>query len=149
MEELPYLFDSPGLRITYDATNKWLYNQWRGLHDEVSIQAGGLQVYACLAQYPCTKILSDHSELHGDWQQGNVEHSLRYFSRLAALGITQFAWVYGPDYRDRAAMERSYYLLTEPVVAVFDDIASAYEWLRQCPVGVPPAKPKLNHHSRA
>jgi len=133
MEELRCLFDSPGLRITYDARNEWLYNQWRGQHDEASVQAGGLQVYACLAQQPCTKVLSDHSELHGDWLQGDVRLSRYYFNRLAALGVVRFAWVYGPDYRDRAAMERACCLLTRPVVAIFDEVASAYEWLQQRP----------------
>ncbi|WP_460582113.1 hypothetical protein [Hymenobacter arcticus] len=133
MEELRCLLDSPGLRVSHDAPNGWLYNQWRGKHDAASIKMHADGVVACLAAQPCSKMLSDHSELIGAWHRMVPWIGGDYFDRLAALGVAHFAWVCAADYHDRIAMERACFLLPCPVVAIFSDVASAYDWLRRCP----------------
>jgi hypothetical protein len=132
MEQLRCLLDTPGLRVSYDTVNQWLYNQWRGSHTEATIKEGAAGIYACLAHQPCAKILSDHSEVIGNWQGAAPWVGRQYFDRLARRGIRHFAWVYAPGYYDRVAMERSRFFSTHPVVAIFNDVASAYDWLRGC-----------------
>lgn len=132
MEQLRGLLDTPGLRVSYDTVNKWLYNQWRGRHNEASIRDGAACVYACLARLPCTKVLSDHSEVVGDWQGAAPWVGQQYLDRLAARGIRHFAWVHAPSYYDRVAMERSRFFSKRPVVAIFHDVAAAYDWLCGC-----------------
>ena len=128
------LVEATGLRVSYDADNDWLYTQVMGWHDQASIQLSANQVYSCLEHQPCTKILSDHSELLGNWN-GAVPY-LRpwYFERLAAKGVQHFAWVYAGGYYDRVTMERACYHLTRPSTAIFNDVASAYDWLRNAPL---------------
>lgn len=133
MEELRCLLNSPGLRVSYDAPNGWLYNQWRGTHDAASIKMHADGIAACLAAQPCSKILSDHSELTGTWHGVAPWIGGYYFDRLAALGVAHFAWVCAADYHDRMAMERACFLLPRPVVAIFSEVASAYDWLQRCP----------------
>jgi hypothetical protein len=132
MEELRCLLNSPGLRVSYDVPNGWLYNQWRGTHDEASIKMHAAGIATCLAAQPCSKILSDHSELIGTWYGIAPWIGGHYFEHLATLGVTHFAWVYTAGYCDRVAMERACFLLACPVVAIFSDVASAYDWLQRC-----------------
>jgi hypothetical protein len=133
MDQFRRLLDSPGLHVSYDVANSWLYNEWKGMHDAASIKLHVEGVFMGLAQQPCTKILSDHSDLLGYWEGAAPWVGPHYFDRLARQGIRYFAWVYAPGTFDRVAMERSCYHLNRPVVAIFNDLASAYDWLRRCP----------------
>lgn len=137
MEEFHCLLDTPALRVSYDAANNWLYSQWRGQHDEAAIIRGANSVLACLQAQPCPKMLSDHSQLLGSWQGISARRGQQYFDSLAAYGVRYFAWVYAPCYPDRVAMEKARYFATHPVAAIFSDVASAYDWLRQCPNSPP------------
>jgi len=133
MEELCCLVDLPGLRVSCDEANGWLYNQWLGEHDETSVRQHAACICACLTARPCTKMLSDHTGLLGTWQGTSPWMGCQYFDRLARQGILYFAWVYNAGYHDRVAMEQTLYYTTQPVVAIFDDVATAYYWLRSCP----------------
>lgn len=133
MEELRCLLNSPGLRVSYDVSNGWLYAQWRGTHDAASIKMHADGIVTCLAAQPCAKILSDYSELTSSWYGMAPWISGHYFDRLAALGVAYFAWVYTAGHYDRVALERACFLLSCPVVAIFSDVASAYDWLQRCP----------------
>jgi hypothetical protein len=107
MEELRCLVDLPGLRVSRDEANGWLYNQWLGEHDEASVKYYAASICACLTARPCTKILSDHSGLVGNWQGASPWVGREYFDRLAQQGILYFAWVYNLGYYDRVAMEKT------------------------------------------
>lgn len=135
MKEFRCLLNAPGLRVSYDAANGWLYTQWRGKHDEASTEAGAEAVRRCLHTQPCTKILSNHSQLRGKWQAAPPSAIKHALSHLAAQGIAYFAWVYSPCYTDQAAMERAICYTTMPVVGIFQNLVDAYEWLQSCPVG--------------
>jgi len=133
MEQLRCLLDSPGLRVSYDEANGWLYNQWLGVHDAASVREHAAAICACHRAWPCSKILSDHAGLVGSWQHSISWIGGEYLNTLAAQGVGYFAWVYNQGYHDRTAMEQALYYATQPVIAIFDDVASAYEWLQHCP----------------
>ena len=127
------LRDTPSLCVFYDAANQWLYCQWLGQHDTASIRQSAETIFACLATQPCCKMLSDHSQLVGDWQAAAQGVVRRNFERLAAYGIVHVAWVCSLNCSDQAAMEQVLELTARPSVALFSDVASAYEWLGRCP----------------
>lgn len=133
MEELRCLLDTPGLRVSYDEANGWLYNQWLGVHDKASVKVHAAAICACHRAQPCRKILSDHTGLEGSWQHSVPWIGGEYLSQLAGQGVEYFAWVYSKGYHDLSAMEQALLYATRPVVAIFDNIASAYEWLQHCP----------------
>jgi hypothetical protein len=56
-----------------------------------------------------------------------------YLGTLAAQGVVCFAWVYNKNYQDHVAMEQTLYAITRPIVAIFDNLAPACEWLQHCP----------------
>ena len=133
MEEPRCLFDTPGLRISYDAANGWLYSQWLGEHNAASVRQGAEAVCACLAAQPCTKLLSDHSLLLGNWEGMSPREGQQLFARMAARGVAYLAWVYSPVYTGRSAMEHALLYATAPTVSIFDDLADACTWLQHCP----------------
>jgi hypothetical protein len=137
MEDLACLLATPTITVSYDTTNKWLYIQWQGLHTDESVRISSEHVFTCLATYPCVKILSDHSLLLGDWQACITSVVQQNFERLAAHGVFYVAWVHSFEYSDCIAMERVVRHVTQPIVGLFDDVASAYDWLLHCQVPVP------------
>ncbi|MGI4738101.1 MAG: hypothetical protein ACRYG7_23275 [Janthinobacterium lividum] len=135
------LLNTPSLRVSYDPVNAWLYNQWLGEHTAISVLACADLILECLRAQPCTKILSDHSELRGDWQAAAPLIGSRGLAQLAEQGVTCFAWIYSPFHTNRAAMERALHYKREPnkkepAIAIFDDLAEAYEWLQRAPAHV-------------
>jgi hypothetical protein len=134
MEHLRCLLDCPGLRVSSDAGNRWLYLEWRGVHDAASVQQHAALICACHRAWPCSKILSDHSALVGSWQHSGPWIGGPYLTNLAAKGVAYFAWVYSVGYQDRASMEQARYYATAPAIALFGDLASACQWLQRCPV---------------
>jgi hypothetical protein len=139
MDNLRCLLRIPGLCIWYDEANRWLYNQWEGAHDAASFERGANAIMTCLAAQPCTKILSDHSQVRGKWQSLSKWTNPAGFNSLAELGVVYFAWVYSPFLTDRATMEHLFLYMTRPMVAIFSDVASAYDWLQNCPSSLGPA----------
>lgn len=134
MEELRCLLATPALIVFYDTNNNWLYNQWQGTHDKESVRVAAEHIFACLAEQPCAKMLSDHSLLRGSWQAATATVVQQNFERLAAHGVLYVAWVCSFEYDDRVAMEQVARHISRPVVSLFDELASAYDWLLHCQV---------------
>jgi hypothetical protein len=136
MNELRCLLDRPGLRVSSDEDNEWLYLEWRGVHDVASVQQHTDLICACHRAWPYRKILSDHSALVGSWQHSVPWIGGTYLTSLAAQGVTYFAWVYNAGYQDRASMEQALFYATAPAIALFADLAAACQWLQRSPPGV-------------
>jgi hypothetical protein len=146
MEEFTCLINTPGLRISYDESNQWLYNQWLGRHDMESVPKCAELIHACLATNPCPKMLSDHSLLTGDWQPA-IPTVQAAFACMASQGVAYIAWVHSPLYSDYLAMEKAMLHITCPTVAIFDDVYAAYAWLQRMPVHLPPVyRNKASEH---
>ncbi|UOQ74848.1 STAS/SEC14 domain-containing protein [Hymenobacter cellulosilyticus] len=124
------LYDTPSLSISYDELNQWLYVEWKGQHNEVSAVTGGDLVLRLLQQYPCTKMLNDNSQVTSDWDKGAAWVGGHYYDQLASQGVRFVAWVYPPHWRARKSMDKAMQFVTRPMVVTFDDLATAYEWLR-------------------
>ncbi|RZK22434.1 MAG: hypothetical protein EOO63_18310 [Hymenobacter sp.] len=127
------LLDTPTLRVCYDAANQWLYCQWLGQHDGPSVAQHAQAIFACLMERPCRKMLSDHSQLLGDWRAAAPETVRHNFERLADYGVLYVAWVYSRDYHDHLSMQQVLRYPSRSTVALFSDVASAYEWLSHYP----------------
>ena len=142
MEELRCLLDTPGLRVSYDEANGWLYNQLLGVYDVALVREHAAAICSCHRAWPCRKILSDHSGLVGSWQHSVAWVGAEYLGTLAAQGVVCFAWVYNKNYQDHVAMEQTLYAITRPIVAIFDNLASACEWLQHCPAAAAIRQPE-------
>ncbi|TGE14159.1 hypothetical protein [Hymenobacter elongatus] len=124
------LHDSSSLSIAYDGVNRWLYVEWKGPHNEVSAVTGGDLVLRLLRQWPCEKMLNDNSQVTTDWDKGAAWVGGHYYEQLAQHGVRFVAWVYPPHWQARKSMDKAMLFVTRPMVVTFDDVATAYEWLR-------------------
>lgn len=87
-------------------------------------------IMACLEGTACQKILSDHTEFDGNWKQLALRGGQLFFAHLAARGVAAFAWVHGPNYHDLETMHLAQEMAVQPTIAIFDDVATAYHWLK-------------------
>lgn len=138
MEGIQCLVDTPFITVSHDPVNNWLYAQWQGLHTEESVRVSAEHIFACLTAYPCLKMLSDHSLLVGNWQPAIPSVVQQNFKRLAAHGVRYVGWVHSFEHSDLIAMEQVVRNMAQPLVGLFDEVASAHDWLLYCPVDLPP-----------
>ncbi|OON68223.1 hypothetical protein [Hymenobacter sp. CRA2] len=128
--QLHFFVNTPGLAIGYDEANHWLYTDWRGEHDQESSQAACLQMLEALRARPCRKILNDNSSVTRQSMQLTLWGAW-WLEEMMNAGLEYVAWVYPRDFEAREATENVIRHITKPVVASFDDVASAYLWLQQ------------------
>jgi len=125
------LYDTPGLSISFDTEHQWLYVEWKGLHDAASAQSGGEVILDLLRTRPCRRMLNDNSEVVGDWEKSARWVGSYYYQQLADLGVKYVAWVCPPHWPARKSMDAAMQFVSRPMVAIFEDLASAYFWLRR------------------
>lgn len=128
---MEHLYDTPALSIAFDPALQWLYVEWKGPHDAESARSGGELILQQLQQRPCRKMLNDNSQVSSDWESGARWVGGEYYRRLARQGIGHVAWVCPPNWSARKSMETAMGFVTEPVVVLFDDVATAYAWLNR------------------
>lgn len=127
---LELLSASPKLTISYDTDNDWLYVSWHGPHDQESARLGCLQLLAVMRERPTAKVLNDNSNV----QRADLvlsQWGIDWLGQMHALGLRFLAWVYAPEFASREPTEALVRYLASPTVVTFDDLASAYHWLRQ------------------
>ena len=127
--QLEPLADQAGVSISYDRDNDWLYADWYGEHTRETSQAACLLLLEHLRAHTTTRILNDNSRIqHTTIELG--EWSMWWLGEMRAAGLTAIAWVYPPSFAARKATDARLLPITQPVVASFDDLASAFCWLR-------------------
>lgn len=135
--QLELMLDQPGLSISYDHDNGWLYVNWQGVHDHASSRQCCLAMLAVMHQRPTAKILNDNSNITytsiylTDW-------SLNWLRDMHEAGLRYLAWVYAPVFPGRNSTEAIVQYLERPTVASFDDVATAFNWLRRQQSGMAP-----------
>ena len=128
--ELISIINKEDLYIGFDAANQWLYVDWKGEHTPESSRAACLLMLESIRVQPCAKILNDNSNI----TRTTVEltaWSAWWLEEMRKAGLRYIAWVYPRDFDARQATEATVQYIERPVVATFDDVASAYIWLRQ------------------
>lgn len=135
--QLELILELPQLTISYDHDNQWLYVNWQGVHDQDSTRQGCLLILEVIRQRPVAKILNDNTNItHPSFQV--TEWGISWLRTMHAAGLHYMAWVYAPTFPQRRASEAIVQYLANPTVASFDDLATAYYWLRQQQVSGPP-----------
>ncbi|HEX8505551.1 MAG TPA: hypothetical protein VF630_09295 [Hymenobacter sp.] len=128
---LELIIKTPAVSAYYDRANDWLYLDWSGVLSLHDVQNGCLAVAKCFLERSYTRILNDNS---------NVTHvapdvanwlATAYLPHMTLAGIQHIAWVYAPDLDAQCYVEIALYTHAMPVVALFNDVASACTWLAQ------------------
>lgn len=131
MQILRKLVDTPSLTVSYDSPNEWLYIEWKGLHDRTSVLASFELILRCLQAWECKKILSDSSQVTTDWETAAQWLGVGFFECIAQKGVRYVAWIYSPHWSDRHAIDSSLQFIANPTVIMFEELATAYAWLKQ------------------
>lgn len=127
-EELEYIREVPGLIVSYDRINQWLYADWHGEHTPASSLVACQLLLEVAREKRCAKILNDNS---------NITHSSalitdvgwQWMHDLYAAGVYYFVWVSPTAAMDEQRRENALRSSGRPFVVTFPDLASACSWL--------------------
>ena len=129
---LQILFEEPTITIAYDHLNDWLYADWHGEQDLASVQHGALEMLRLMRQQRCHKVLNDNTRVTSMWSEAAEWSGKEFFPELTAAGLQYFAWVYSPNLYSRLSTDLTLqFTVGSPVIATFDDMATAKAWLAQ------------------
>ncbi|GAB2792634.1 hypothetical protein HNQ93_003629 [Hymenobacter luteus] len=124
------ILETPGLVISYDYTNQWLYADWRGEHDQDSTRAGCGLMLEALSQWPSSKILNDNSNVTSIAVQLTT-WGIGWLQAMYVAGLRYLAWIYSPATHNPQVVQDIIRTTNKPIVASFHDLPSARIWLRQ------------------
>lgn len=129
---LQTLLEEPHITIAYDHLNDWLYADWHGDQNLVSVQHGAGEMLRLLRQQRCHKVLNDNTRVTSMWSEAAEWGGREWFPAMAAAGLQYFAWVYSPNVYSRLSTDLTLQLTVGPVVvSTFDDLGTARAWLHQ------------------
>jgi hypothetical protein len=129
---LQTLLEDSHIVISYDHLGEWLVADWRGDQNLVSVQRGGADILRLLSQQQCHKVLNDNTGVTNMWSEAAEWAGTEWFPAMKEAGLQYFAWVYSPNTYSRLSTDLTLQFTgTTPVVATFDDAATAAAWLRQ------------------
>ncbi|GGF26525.1 hypothetical protein [Hymenobacter cavernae] len=129
---LSTLLESDFLIISHDPDNQWIYADWQDELGLEQVKRGTEAILACLHQTSCNKLLNDNT---------NVQAATWYFSdwvaseampRYAEAGLQYIAWVLSPSLDCRMYADQAVGMTKTPLIAVFDELIGAHQWLRSC-----------------
>ncbi|UOR05961.1 hypothetical protein MUN82_02390 [Hymenobacter aerilatus] len=127
-DELEYVREVPGLIISYDRTNQWIYADWHGEHTPESSTVACQALLEVAQEKHYAKILNDNS---------NITHSTaritdvgwQWMRDIYAAGVLFFVWVSPTTAMDEQMRENALRSSGRPFVVTFPDLASACSWL--------------------
>lgn len=124
------LHTEPYLTLTFDDENQWLYAEWQEIQNSQTVQAGCQLILHYLQERKCHKLLNDNTCVQGAWSPVIEWVSDDYFSRLAAIGVTNLAWIHSANCFSRYTTDYVLQQVNRPVTAAFNDLPGAYSWLQ-------------------
>ncbi|MBF9236197.1 hypothetical protein I2I05_02200 [Hymenobacter sp. BT683] len=127
---LDLLLTSEVLDVHYDAAKAWLYLDWKGPQDLALVQAACAQLSVLIQQTGAHKILNDNTHItETSWELARWV-AYDYLPQAAEVGLEYVAWVHSPLLGSRSNVDlMSAFVDRKPQVAIFDEMAAAYEWL--------------------
>ncbi len=128
--KLQLLHENPNLSVSYDCTNQWLFLDWRGDLTLPLAQASCLAVAQCFLGQHYTRILNNNAGVTSMAPNVPTWLAKEFLPYLRLAGIQCVAWVYSPNLRVKCYTDAALQTLEAPVVNLFDDLESAFAWLR-------------------
>ena len=121
---------NPNLSISYDSQNNWLYLDWCGEQTIDTVREGCLLIAQCFLRQSYGRILNDNTNVTSVTREVFEWLSTEFLPYIHLVQIEYLAWVYPPGMDARSYTDIALYKDSSLVVALFDDLASAYSWLR-------------------
>ena len=126
------LLESDFLIVSHDTDNQWLYADWQGELGPEQGKLGTEQLITCLRHTSCNKLLNDNTNVQAaNWYFSDWVASVAMPS-YAAVGLQYIAWVLSPSLDCRMYADQAVGMTKTPLIAVFDELIGAHQWLRFC-----------------
>lgn len=120
------------LRISYDAANRWVCNEWIGYQTYVGIVAGADACLGPLTDHKCAYLLNDNSQVIGPWDHAVEWIVTSWAPRAISGGLTHFANVVSPEsLAASSAQSMALGLDGQLQMRLFGDMDEAKQWLRE------------------
>jgi hypothetical protein len=131
-QELINGFGKIYLSIQYDATNKWVYNNWTGYQTYIGIVAGADACLSPLQENHCAYLLNDNRQVLGPWDHAVDWIVTNWAPRAIAQGLTHFANVVSPEsHAAGSARSMALGLGGQLQMHTFSTIEEAQAWLHE------------------
>ena len=143
--DIELVAETSSVLIYYDNPNNWLYVDWYGDLTMASVQESCLVTAQYFLTRKCTRILNDNTNVTGVTPDVGMWLSNQYVPHMQLAGVEYMAWVLSSNFNTQCITDIALHNLSSPVVALFNDIASAYSWLcavrfKAPTLAAPPAK---------
>ena len=134
---LDLLLSSEVLDAHYDEEYAWLYLDWKGPQELELVQAACAQVLTLIQQTGARKILNDNTRItETSWELAKWV-AYEYLPQAARTGLSYVAWVNSPLLSCRGHVNlMASFIDRRPQIAIFDELAAAYEWLSGLTVAI-------------
>lgn len=129
--DLQLLATTTTLSVFHDAENDWLYLDWHGDLTLKSVQEGCTAVAQCFLRKNYVRVLNDNSSVTSLAPEVASWLATECLPRLKLSTIEYLAWTHSPNIDTQSWTHTALYQVEGPVVVMFDDVESAYAWLRE------------------
>ena len=128
---LTLLQETQAMSVYYDHSNDWMFTDWHGELTLPLVQESCLTLAHCFLERPCTHILNNNSKVTRLSTDVPPWLAHEYLPHISVAGVEFLAWVSAPSLLVKALTGEAVSGLGKPVVALFDDLAEAYDWLQR------------------
>jgi hypothetical protein len=124
------LRDGSSCELLFDENNNWLRANWLGYVDPQEAYNGARMFLQSQQELRCAYLLNDNSRLQGPWLDSVEWLRTVWAPRVQELGLRYIAHVTQPrELLDEATLT-PYFFVAGLQLQLFDDVASAEDWLR-------------------
>jgi len=126
------LFTSRNLDIEFNATDNFIYANWKGFQNVQNVKAGCEQILLELKKKNAKKVFNDNSKVTGPFQ-GATEWAVKdWFPRMFNAGLKYFAWVVSSNVFSQLSVESTVSKMeTGETIKTFDSFSKAEKWLKE------------------
>jgi hypothetical protein len=125
------LHESPLFSLRHDSDNNWLFAQWEGVQSKTASLAACALLLQHAQENHFPKLLCDSSQALDGWSEISEWVSTNFLPQLADTGICVVAWINAQDWQTNDVITDFIFHSNKPFIAMFDEGATAYEWLRR------------------
>jgi hypothetical protein len=125
--------------LTYEKSAGWLRATWAGYVNPTDALSGATTYLEQVGPLHCLYLLNDNVELHGPWFDSTRWLEFAWLPQAQQLGLRYVAHVVQANTHTDILNQRYPRCHTSDALEVqlFDDIATAEEWLRSCQLPIP------------
>ena len=123
--------------LTYEAADQWLRATWSGYVDPVEAMRGAEAYLRHAAHTACARLLNDNSRLRGPWFDSLDWLAEVWVPQAGRLGLRYVAHVVQAG-RHSDVLPGRLPAAVPFELQIFQELADAQQWLRQCGSGARP-----------